>query len=667
MADTAALVVALSAQLTKFEKDMKDAVGIADRQTKQIEDSFSKLNKNIENELSTLASRAASGLGPIGGILSALGPVGVAVAGTIATLGAAFVFLSDQVDKFAERSKALKEAAETAGLGVNQLKALADVGLEVGLSFEQTERFITRLALAVQDLRTNGSGPLFDVLLRLNPELIRQVAAAKDVAQAIDILSRAYSELNKQQQLQLTRAIGGQRGGNLQAGQLLGAVATGGGVQQITDSAKSAGKALDEDLNPQIVKLRNEIEAIKRSTTDIWGRTFAADVLEAEKQTATVWETIAKAVEQARAGNIFFKGPITPLAPTGATFQQRFAPATEAPLSNVEQATRDREAAAAETEKNKRASELELLNRHIAALGGAATQSELLRQKTLELAVATDKDKEVRQDATRGLAAFSLQQQIAAEAARERLGIATEEQIAQGKTNQLTLLSNQIHLTQNEILQATNVILKESKDAADALAVRRSFLPGLTQLALDAANVRKGLDQLAVNSLNTLGDGFADIVLKTKTVSEAFKSMTDSILRDLLRLIFRQTITGPIASALTGAFNPIAGAALGGGRQSGGPVSGGGAYIVGEHGPELFIPQASGHIVPNAVSQGKIAGGTNVEINNYVAADTETKQSRQEGPSGERIIIDIVKKAQARGQLDDVNRGRFGLRPAKVR
>ena len=34
MADTAALVVALSAQLTKFEKDMKQAVAIADQHTK---------------------------------------------------------------------------------------------------------------------------------------------------------------------------------------------------------------------------------------------------------------------------------------------------------------------------------------------------------------------------------------------------------------------------------------------------------------------------------------------------------------------------------------------------------------------------------------------------------------------------------------------------------
>ncbi len=44
-----------------------------------------------------------------------------------------------------------------------------------------------------------------------------------------------------------------------------------------------------------------------------------------------------------------------------------------------------------------------------------------------------------------------------------------------------------------------------------------------------------------------------------------------------------------------GAFNLI----FGGGRASGGPVQAGRAFLVGEQGPELFVPGASGAIVPN--------------------------------------------------------------------
>ena len=34
-------------------------------------------------------------------------------------------------------------------------------------------------------------------------------------------------------------------------------------------------------------------------------------------------------------------------------------------------------------------------------------------------------------------------------------------------------------------------------------------------------------------------------------------------------------------------------------REYGGPVSGGGSYLVGERGPEMFTPSSSGSITPN--------------------------------------------------------------------
>ena len=58
-------------------------------------------------------------------------------------------------------------------------------------------------------------------------------------------------------------------------------------------------------------------------------------------------------------------------------------------------------------------------------------------------------------------------------------------------------------------------------------------------------------------------------------------------------------------------------------RADGGPVSAGGSFMVGERGPELFIPQKSGTIIPN-----NKMGGSSVVVNqNYyieagVSADT---------------------------------------------
>lgn len=63
---------------------------------------------------------------------------------------------------------------------------------------------------------------------------------------------------------------------------------------------------------------------------------------------------------------------------------------------------------------------------------------------------------------------------------------------------------------------------------------------------------------------------------------------------------------------LTNRFNtlPFAGAK----REHGGPVSGGMPYIVGERGPELFVPNQSGQIISNGQGSSSSAGGGNQTI-----------------------------------------------------
>jgi phage-related minor tail protein len=65
-------------------------------------------------------------------------------------------------------------------------------------------------------------------------------------------------------------------------------------------------------------------------------------------------------------------------------------------------------------------------------------------------------------------------------------------------------------------------------------------------------------------------------------------------------------------------FGTMSGTGTGGGllgglipRAKGGSVSGGTPYLVGERGPELFMPGRSGGIAPT----GSFGGGTNVVVN----------------------------------------------------
>jgi len=78
---------------------------------------------------------------------------------------------------------------------------------------------------------------------------------------------------------------------------------------------------------------------------------------------------------------------------------------------------------------------------------------------------------------------------------------------------------------------------------------------------------------------------------------------------------------------------------FGGGRAMGGPVNPGTTYMVGERGPELFMPNTSGTIIPNNKLNG---GGTVINLTVNGAID---------GESTARQIVRILNDSQARGTL----------------
>ena len=92
-------------------------------------------------------------------------------------------------------------------------------------------------------------------------------------------------------------------------------------------------------------------------------------------------------------------------------------------------------------------------------------------------------------------------------------------------------------------------------------------------------------------------------------------NVLSSILSDMGRVILRRGVTDPLAG-LAGDFlkslMPSAGVTPPA-RAGGGPVSGGSPYMVGELGPELFVPSGSGTIIPHGAGGGTVV--QNVTIN----------------------------------------------------
>ena len=673
MADTAALVVALSAQLTKFEKDMKGAVDIASRRTKEIESTFAKMNAEINSQVSGLQQTGLGQLGGVGSIIGKLGPVAATVGAALGGLAIGFAAVSEKVKEFIQQAGQLRDAADTTGLTIVQLKELSKIGLQVGVSAETTEVAITKMTVAVDQLR-DGAGPLWEVLKKIDPALLAQVGSAKNAAQAIDILARTFKNLGSEfEKNAFTRQIFGRTPG---VGRLLQEVADRGGLQQVVDVQFNA-------LIKQVDDLDDHLKEIQKRTSDLWGKAFAVDVLNAQIAAALAMERIAKAVADiwAQGKNeappksllmwLLTGGGRTTVGNLGAkpTFAERFGATADRPLTQLTQMPPERPPPTSLTLEQ----EIKKMEEWIAAMGNAVSEEEKLWLQELKLQKAV-KDRTITDtEATRVREAATLQQTVTNAQLRERLGIATEQQIVEGKLAQIQLDSKNITLSSTEAIKAETIARKEAKEAADALAVRTSNLPQLTRFAIDAADQFKQFDQVAISTFGNFENAIASVANGTTKLQDAFKNMANSIIADLVRITLRMSVTGPLASALAGAFG-APGAGAGGNlfsglfsRQSGGPVRAGSPYVVGEHGPELFVPKSSGQIVPSSVSKGTMAGGYQVVVNNYTAGDTQTKQSQQQGPNGEQLIIDIVKRNMAAGKFDDVNRGRFGLRAVKAR
>jgi lambda family phage tail tape measure protein len=126
-----------------------------------------------------------------------------------------------------------------------------------------------------------------------------------------------------------------------------------------------------------------------------------------------------------------------------------------------------------------------------------------------------------------------------------------------------------------------------------------------------------------------------------KTGKLSMKDLTRSIIQDLIAIQMKAAVmrflgaafglaTGPNASN-DGWFANVYQAAGVTEKATGGPVSAGSPYIVGERGPELFMPSGSGTIIPN--NQMGMGSTTNVTNYNINAIDVKSFEDRLLGSS----------------------------------
>lgn len=123
--------------------------------------------------------------------------------------------------------------------------------------------------------------------------------------------------------------------------------------------------------------------------------------------------------------------------------------------------------------------------------------------------------------------------------------------------------------------------------------------------ALDAAKQAK-------DGFNNFTQGLEDAFVKLALTGKlSFKDMANSILADLARIMVKRALVFAATSFFPGFFP---------GRAGGGPVDASKPYVVGEQGPELFVPNSAGKIIPNnkltaGSGSGMAVGQTTVNYN----------------------------------------------------
>lgn len=89
------------------------------------------------------------------------------------------------------------------------------------------------------------------------------------------------------------------------------------------------------------------------------------------------------------------------------------------------------------------------------------------------------------------------------------------------------------------VMDKVSVKTKNASNAADELAKKYKFVE-MTMMDVEHKGIR------------TIEDGFVDLISGTKSVSEAFRDMARSILRDMIRLQLRNTLTQALYKGMMG-------------------------------------------------------------------------------------------------------------------
>lgn len=179
--------------------------------------------------------------------------------------------------------------------------------------------------------------------------------------------------------------------------------------------------------------------------------------------------------------------------------------------------------------------------------------------------------------------------------------------------------------SRNDLLEKGKQLYDETRTPLEKLNIAEAELLRLLELGIIDFDVysravfqaneamdklaNDGQDQFAdlESAIRGWGNEFTNIMANAVMTGKlSFKDLANSVISDLLRMSIQATITKPLLDLGMG----FLGIQPAGKRALGGPVTSGQPYLVGEQGPEIFMPANSGTIIPNGQSGGVVVNQT---------------------------------------------------------
>ena len=172
MADnTASLVVALSAQLTKFEKDMKKAGIMAGHAVDDIEKKFAGINPQMSGSF-------------LGNLFSNVVTKGIEAA-------------TKAITEFYDRFTALQSTAKLTALSMEQVWAFQEAAKAGGASIDNATKSLEKMTFLVDQMNRGGENSLTK-LLDANPEAMRgfnkETITLSQTLQVVANITRDFNE-----------------------------------------------------------------------------------------------------------------------------------------------------------------------------------------------------------------------------------------------------------------------------------------------------------------------------------------------------------------------------------------------------------------------------------------------------------------------------------------